>query len=167
MFELAGYECPSIKEDNRKLIFENEEKGIRYFWVKPSDVTIYVERGAADIGIAGKDIILEYEPDVYELLDMEGVVPPGYKIPHIGWNALHFPESREISPVFSGIREGDFVYFVHSYYGADCEDSVIATTEYGAELTAAVASGNVYGLQFHPEKSGDVGMRILKAFVEL
>ena len=71
MFELAGYECPSIKEDNRKLIFENEEKGIRYFWVKPSDVTIYVERGAADIGIAGKDIILEYEPDVYELLDMQ------------------------------------------------------------------------------------------------
>jgi len=101
------------------------------------------------------------------VVSMEGVVPPGYKIPHIGWNALHFPESREISPVFSGIREGDFVYFVHSYYGADCEDSVIATTEYGAELTAAVASGNVYGLQFHPEKSGDVGMRILKAFVEL
>lgn len=70
MFELSGYECPAIKEDNRKLIFENEEKGIRYFWVKPSDVTIYVERGAADIGVAGKDILMEYEPDVYELLDM-------------------------------------------------------------------------------------------------
>lgn len=70
MFELAGYECPAIKEDNRKLIFENEEKGVRYFWVKPSDVTIYVERGAADIGIAGKDILLEYEPDVFELLDL-------------------------------------------------------------------------------------------------
>ncbi|MFR8519929.1 MAG: ATP phosphoribosyltransferase, partial [Emergencia timonensis] len=70
MFERAGYECPSIKEDNRKLIFENEEAGVRYFWVKPSDVTIYVERGAADIGIAGKDILLEYEPDVYELLDL-------------------------------------------------------------------------------------------------
>lgn len=70
MFEQAGYECPSIKEDNRKLIFENEEAGVRYFWVKPSDVTIYVERGAADIGIAGKDILLEYEPDVYELLDL-------------------------------------------------------------------------------------------------
>ncbi len=70
MFEAAGFECPSIKENNRKLIFENEELGIRYFWVKPSDVAIYVERGAADIGVAGKDILLEYEPDVYELLDM-------------------------------------------------------------------------------------------------
>ncbi|MBR4295365.1 MAG: ATP phosphoribosyltransferase [Clostridia bacterium] len=70
MFEQAGFECPSIKENSRKLIFENEEKGVRYFWVKPSDVAIYVERGAADIGVAGKDILLEYEPDVYELLDL-------------------------------------------------------------------------------------------------
>lgn len=70
MFEAAGYECPSIKENNRKLIFENKEKQVRYFWVKPSDVTIYVERGAADIGVAGKDILLEYNPDVYELLDL-------------------------------------------------------------------------------------------------
>ena len=71
MFEAAGFECPSIREDNRKLTFENEEKGIRYFWVKPSDVAIYVERGAADIGVAGKDILLEYSPDVYELLDLD------------------------------------------------------------------------------------------------
>ena len=70
MFEMAGYECPAIKENNRKLIFENEELGIRYFWVKPSDVSIYVERGAADIGVCGKDILLEYSPDVYELLDL-------------------------------------------------------------------------------------------------
>ena len=70
MFKEAGYECPSIEEQNRKLIFENPEKGVRYFWVKPSDVAIYVERGAADIGVAGKDILLEYRPDVYELLDM-------------------------------------------------------------------------------------------------
>lgn len=70
MFEKAGYECPSIKETNRKLIFENAEKGIRFFWVKPSDVSIYVERGAADIGVAGKDILLEYKPNVYELLDL-------------------------------------------------------------------------------------------------
>ena len=70
MFEAAGYECPSIKDNNRKLIFENEAVGVRYFWVKPSDVAIYVERGAADIGVAGKDILLEYEPDVYELLDL-------------------------------------------------------------------------------------------------
>ena len=70
MFEKAGFDCPSIKENNRKLTFENEEKGIRFFWVKPSDVAIYVERGAADIGIAGKDIRLEYRPNVYELLDL-------------------------------------------------------------------------------------------------
>ena len=71
MFEKAGFECPSIRENNRKLIFENPEKGVRYFWVKPSDVAIYVERGAADIGVAGKDILLEYAPDVYELLDLD------------------------------------------------------------------------------------------------
>lgn len=71
MFEKAGYPCPSIKENNRKLIFENAEAGVRYFWVKPSDVAIYVERGAADIGVAGKDILLEYEPDIYELLDLK------------------------------------------------------------------------------------------------
>ncbi len=71
MFEKSGYECPSIKEPNRKLIFENAEVGVRYFWVKPSDVAIYVERGAADIGVAGKDILLEYNPDVYELLDLK------------------------------------------------------------------------------------------------
>ena len=70
MFEKAGYACPSIKENNRKLVFENAEAGVRYFWVKPSDVSIYVERGAADIGVAGKDILLEYEPDIYELLDL-------------------------------------------------------------------------------------------------
>lgn len=70
MFEKAGFSCPSIKENNRKLIFENKEVGVRYFWVKPSDVAIYVERGAADIGVAGKDILLEYNPDVYELLDL-------------------------------------------------------------------------------------------------
>ena len=70
MFEKAGFPCPSIKENNRKLIFENAEVGVRYFWVKPSDVAIYVERGAADVGVAGKDILLEYNPDVYELLDL-------------------------------------------------------------------------------------------------
>lgn len=70
MFEKAGYPCESIREDSRRLVFENEEAGIRYFWVKPSDVAIYVERGAADIGVAGKDILLEYEPDIYELLDL-------------------------------------------------------------------------------------------------
>lgn len=71
MFAKAGYPCPSILENNRKLIFENSEAGVRYFWVKPSDVAIYVERGAADIGVAGKDILLEYEPEIYELLDLK------------------------------------------------------------------------------------------------
>ena len=70
MFEKAGFECPSVKDNSRKLIFENPEKSVRFFWVKPSDVAIYVERGAADVGVVGKDILLEYEPDVYELLDM-------------------------------------------------------------------------------------------------
>lgn len=71
MFAKAGFECPSILENNRKLIFENKEKNVRYFWVKPSDVSIYVERGAADIGVCGKDILLEYEPDIYEILDLD------------------------------------------------------------------------------------------------
>ena len=92
------------------------------------------------------------------------VIPEGYKIPHIGWNLLKF--KRE-SPLFKYIKEDDYVYFVHSYYAAECDESVIAVTEYGADLTAAVANGNVYGCQFHPEKSGEVGMKILKAFMEL
>ena len=92
------------------------------------------------------------------------VIPGDLKIPHIGWNALRL---RGESPLFSGIREGDCVYFVHSFYAADCDESVIATAEYGAELTAAVAKGNVYGCQFHPEKSGPVGLAILSAFARM
>ena len=86
MLKAAGFECPAIEESNRKLVFENPEKGVRYFWVKPSDVAIYVERGAADVGIVGKDILLEYKPDVYELLDlglgkcrMAVAAPKGFK----------------------------------------------------------------------------------------
>ena len=94
-------------------------------------------------------------------------IPKGYKIPHIGWNALHFPTGKPVSPLFRHIQEGDCVYFVHSFCGADCGESVIASAEYGAELTAAVAKGNVYGVQFHPEKSGNVGLNILRAFCEL
>lgn len=94
------------------------------------------------------------------------VIPAGYKVPHIGWNALHFPKDRSVHPLFSQIREGDCVYFVHSYYGANCAGSVIATAEYGPELTAAVARDNVMGVQFHPEKSGAVGLNILRAFCE-
>ena len=94
------------------------------------------------------------------------VIPASYKVPHIGWNALHFPKDRPVHPLFSRIQEGDCVYFVHSYYGAHCSDSVIATAEYGPELTAAVARDNVMGVQFHPEKSGAVGLAILAAFCE-
>lgn len=95
------------------------------------------------------------------------VIPEGYKVPHIGWNALHFPKDKPVSPLFRHIREGDCVYFVHSFYGTDCADSTIATAEYGPELTAAVARDNVYGVQFHPEKSGEVGLSILRAFCEV
>ena len=91
------------------------------------------------------------------------VIPKGLKIPHIGWNALHFTRPHSL---FKYLKEGDFVYFVHSFYAADCNDAVIATSEYGAPLTAAVANGNVMGCQFHPEKSGDVGLSILRAFCE-
>lgn len=94
------------------------------------------------------------------------VIPAGYKVPHIGWNALHFPKDKPISPLFRYIREGDCVYFVHSYYGAHCQADTIATAEYGPELTAAVGRDNVLGVQFHPEKSGAVGLNILRAFCE-
>ena len=96
---------------------------------------------------------------------MRDIVPAELKIPQIGWNALKF--HGEKSPLFKYINEGDFVYFVHSYYGADCDESLIASAEYGAQITAAVASGNVYGTQFHPEKSGEVGLSILRAFCEI
>ena len=96
---------------------------------------------------------------------IQGVIPDGLKIPHIGWNALKF--CGEKHPVFKYINEGDCVYFVHSYYGANCEKNVIAQAEYGAMLTAAVAHKNVIGCQFHPEKSGEVGLNILRAFCEL
>ena len=97
------------------------------------------------------------------VVPMEGSIPSQLKIPHIGWNALHF--CRE-SKLLRYIREGDCVYFVHSYYAENCDDSLIATAEYGRELTAAVEKGNVMGCQFHPEKSGDVGLDILRAFCE-
>ena len=93
------------------------------------------------------------------------IVPAGYKIPQMGWNALRF--TGEKHPLFKYIGEGDCVYFVHSYYAAGCEDSLIAAVEYGAPVTAAAAKGNVMGCQFHPEKSGDVGLNILKAFCEM
>ena len=98
-----------------------------------------------------------------EVRPIAEVIPTELKIPHIGWNALDICKPH---PIFANVRPGDCVYFVHSYYGAKCDESVIATAEYGAPLTAAVARDNVCGCQFHPEKSGDVGLGILKAFCE-
>ncbi len=99
-----------------------------------------------------------------DVVPMKGYIDEKLKVPQIGWNALKFTKD---SPLFKYIKEGDFVYFVHSYFASGCDDSVAAVTEYDKELTAAVSKGNVYGCQFHPEKSGDVGLNILKAFSEL
>ena len=132
-------------------------------------------RGTPLMGIClGMQLLFErgFEYGVHEGLSLipgevrpiADVIPAGLKIPHIGWNALQFTENK--SPLFRFIREGDCVYFVHSFYAADCDESVIATAEYGAPLTAAVQKGNVFGCQFHPEKSGRVGLNILRAFCE-
>lgn len=102
-----------------------------------------------------------------KVVSMKGVVPENYKIPHIGWNRLIFPKDKPKSPIFEYINEGDCVYFVHSFFASECEESVIAYTEYGALITAAAASKNIYGCQFHPEKSGKVGLDILRAFCSL
>ncbi len=98
-----------------------------------------------------------------EVIGMNGTIPASLKIPHIGWNALHFVKN---SPLFKYIKNGDCVYFVHSFYADGCDESLIATAEYGKELTAAVNKNNIFGCQFHPEKSGEVGLKILKAFCE-
>ena len=95
------------------------------------------------------------------VVPMQGAIPPELKIPQMGWNALIRKRSH---PLLKDVKEGDCVYFVHSFYAADCDDSLVATTEYGKELTALVAKDNVMGCQFHPEKSGNVGLKILRAF---
>lgn len=99
-----------------------------------------------------------------EIKPIESVVPNGFKIPHIGWNSL---EIKKPSPIFENVNNGEYVYFVHSYYAADCDESVTAVSDYGAKLTAAVQSGNIFGCQFHPEKSGETGLKILRSFVAL
>ena len=131
-------------------------------------------RGTPIMGIClGMQLLLEKS---YEFGEHEGlglipgavrpiadVIPAGLKIPHIGWNRLDLARPH---PIFRDVKPGDCVYFVHSFYGAGCGDAVLATAEYGAPLTAAVGRGNVCGCQFHPEKSGDVGLKILKAFCD-
>ncbi len=99
-----------------------------------------------------------------EIVPMEGRIPKELPIPHIGWNELALKQS---SPLMKNTDNGDYVYFVHSYYAETPAEYVIATTDYGVEMTAAVQKDNVYGCQFHPEKSSDVGLSILKAFCEL
>ena len=99
-----------------------------------------------------------------EVIPMENNIPKTLKIPHIGWNALKF---HNPSPLFKYINEGDCVYFVHSFYAENCDSSLIASSEYGRQITAAVQKDNIFGCQFHPEKSGNVGLNILKAFCEL
>ena len=97
------------------------------------------------------------------VIGMDGTIPTYLKIPQIGWNGLKIKAEH---PIFKYVKENDHVYFVHSYYASDCDESLLATTEYGKEITAAVALDNVCGTQFHPEKSGDVGLMILRAFAE-
>lgn len=99
-----------------------------------------------------------------EIRPIETVIPKGYKIPHIGWNSL---EIQKPTPIFENVKNGEYVYFVHSYYAADCENSVTAVSDYGAPLTASVQDGNIFGCQFHPEKSGETGLKILRSFVAL
>ena len=133
-----------------------------------------VEGGKQIMGIClGMQLLFEksYEYGEHEglgllrgsVIPMQGLIPEKLKVPHIGWNALHFTRD---SRLMRYINEGDCVYFVHSYFATDCDNSVIATAEYGKELTAAVELGNVMGCQFHPEKSGTVGLNILRAFCE-
>jgi glutamine amidotransferase len=100
-----------------------------------------------------------------EIVPLKGEIPNDLDIPHMGWNALKFHKGK--NELFKYINEGDCVYFVHSFFGVGCDSSLIASAQYGIDVTAAVAKGNVYGCQFHPEKSGDVGLNILKAFCEI
>jgi glutamine amidotransferase len=100
-----------------------------------------------------------------DVVDMTPHIPEDLKVPHIGWNALNMKQPDH--PLFRYIKDGDFVYFVHTYYATRCEDYTLATTEYGADLTACVARDQIIGCQFHPEKSGRIGLNILRAFCEM
>ena len=132
------------------------------------------KKGKKLFGIClGMQMLFErsYEYGVHEglgllsgsVVAMQGKIPANLMIPHIGWNALNIKKEH---PIFKYVKEGDYVYFVHSYYAEGCDESLLATSEYGKDLTAAVALDNVTGTQFHPEKSGEVGLSILKAFAE-
>ena len=133
-----------------------------------------VKKGKKLLGIClGMQMLFErsYEYGEHEglallsgsVVPMQGSIPSSLNVPHIGWNALKVTASH---PIFKYTKDGDFVYFVHSFYASGCEDSLLATTEYGIEMTAAVAKDNIAGMQFHPEKSGECGLNILRAFAE-
>ena len=137
-------------------------------------VTEEVKKGKKLLGIClGMQMLFErsYEYGTHEglgllrgeVVAMQGRIPEELNIPHIGWNSLKVVSSH---PIFKYTNEGDFVYFVHSYYASGCDESLLATTDYGIEMTAAVAKDNVAGMQFHPEKSGECGLNILRAFAE-
>lgn len=134
LMKKAGFECPSIEENNRKLIFENPEKGVRYFWVKPSDVSIYVERGAADVGVVGKDILLEYEPDVYELLDLA-----------IGKCRVAVAGKKEFrDPVGATLRVATkFPNIASRYYSSKCRDIDIINLNGSIELAPILGLSDV------------------------
>ena len=134
MFEAAGYDCPSIRENNRKLIFENEAAGVRFFWVKPSDVAIYVERGAADIGVAGKDILLEHEPDVYELLDL-----------HMGKCRMAVAAKKEFrdDPEKTLRVATKFTNIAKQYYRSQCRDIDIIKLNGSIELAPILGLSDV------------------------
>ena len=134
MFEKASYACPSIRENNRKLIFENEAAGVRYFWVKPSDVAIYVERGAADIGVAGKDILLEYEPHVYELMDL-----------HIGKCRMAVAAQKDfVDDTSTTLRVATkFTNIARKFYAEKCRDIDIIHLNGSIELAPLLGLSDV------------------------
>jgi len=134
MFERAGFDCPSIRENNRKLTFENPDNGVRFFWVKPSDVAIYVERGAADIGVAGKDILLEYEPDVYELLDL-----------HLGKCRMAVAAKNDFrDDLQKTLRVATkFTNIAKRYYGAQCRDIDLIKLNGSIELAPLLGLSDV------------------------
>ena len=134
MFENAGYECPAIKENTRKLIFENKEKGIRFFWVKPSDVSIYVERGAADIGVAGKDILLEYSPDIYELLDLN---MGKCRMAVAAQNGFYDDNSRTLKVATK------FVNIARKFYASKCRDIDIIKLNGSIEIAPILGLADV------------------------
>ncbi|MBQ4062200.1 MAG: imidazole glycerol phosphate synthase subunit HisH [Christensenellaceae bacterium] len=184
--KMAGGECvvsgdPEIIKKADKIIlpgvgaFEDAAKKLR---AEGLDKVIIeeTEKGKPLLGIClGMQLLFEksYEFGEHEglglikgnVVPMEGFIPSELKIPHIGWNALCFTDNK--CPIFKYNKNGDYVYFVHSFFASDCEESVTAVTEYGKPITAAAACGNVMGVQFHPEKSGEAGISMLKAFCEL